>query len=324
MSQPGEAAGRRSRFRGALLGVVVGDALGAPFEGHAGPVPPERVAGLLEDHVELRYTDDTAMTIALAESLLVDGDLDQDRLAARFVDSHRRQPHRGYGPGTARLLAELAAGADWRPAAASQFGGQGSFGNGAAMRVAPIALLVDGDLGRAAELAHASAVVTHTHPAAVDGAVAQAAAVALALEHPGPGPLDRRGFLAAVVAAVGDGEMAGALGALRDLVEGDEAPPPDAVAARTGTGVAAAESVPAALAAFLSVPDSFAETVRFAISLGGDTDTVASMAAAVSGARLGEAAVPARWRQRTEAAPLLVDLADRLADRAGAGVRHTG
>ncbi len=308
----------RSRYRGALLGVVVGDALGAPLEGHAGPVPPERVRGLEEDHVELLYTDDTAMTIALAESLLERGELDQDHLAARFVAHFRREPHRGYGPGTARLLDELAAGAGWRPTAAAQFGGQGSFGNGAAMRVAPIALHAAGDLFRVAALARRSAVVTHTHPAAVDGAVAQATAVALALRGPAGEPLDGGTFLAAVASTVGDGEVADALGSLIDLVEGVEPPPPEAVAARTGTGVAAAESVPAALAAFLVRPDSFVETVRYAISLGGDTDTIASMAGAVAGARLGEQAVPARWRQRTEAAPLLVELADRLADAAGA------
>ena len=312
------APDERSRFRGALLGVVVGDALGAPLEGHPGPIPDERVRALDGDHVELLYTDDTAMTIALAESLLERAELDQDHLAARFVAHYCRQPNRGYGPGTARLLSELAAGAAWAPAAAAQFRGQGSFGNGAAMRVAPIALHTGGELLRVGQLARHSALVTHTHPAAVDGAVAQATAIALALRAPAVGPLDGGAFLAAIVAAVGDGEVVGALRSLSDLVESDEAPPPAAVAARTGTGVAAAESVPAAIAAFLVRPNSFVETVRFAISLGGDTDTIASMAGAVAGARLGEQAVPARWRQRTEAASLLVELADRLADAAGA------
>lgn len=316
------APDERSRFRGALLGVVVGDALGAPLEGHAGPVPAERVRAVEEDHVELLYTDDTAMTIALAESLLERGELDQDHLATRFVAHYRRQPNRGYGPGTARLLSELAAGAAWGPAAASQFGGQGSFGNGAAMRVAPIALHAGGDLSRVGELARRSAVVTHTHPAAVDGAVAQATAIALALRPPTAGPLDRGAFLAAVVAAVGEGEVADALRSVSDLVQSDERAKAAAIAARTGTGVAAAESVPAAIAASLACPDSFVETVRYAISLGGDTDTIASMAAAVAGARLGEDAVPARWRERTEAAPLLVALADRLAE--GAGARRAG
>jgi poly(ADP-ribose) glycohydrolase ARH3 len=318
------SADHRSRVRGAFLGVVVGDALGAPFEGHPGVVPAERIADLERNGVVLRFTDDTAMTVALAESLLAAGGLDQDRLAATFAQHYLREPDRGYGAGTARLLADLAAGADWRPAAAGQFGGQGSFGNGAAMRVAPVAVhAAAGGLRRVAELARRSAVVTHTHPAAVDGAVAQATAIALALEWPATGPLDRRAFLATVVAAVGEGEMAEALRSVSALVEAGEPASPRAVATRTGTGVAAAESVPAALAAFLCHPGSFADTVRFAISLGGDTDTIASMAAAVAGARLGEEAVPARWRERSEGAPLLVDLADRLADRsageAGAG-----
>lgn len=73
--------------------------------------------------------------------------------------------------------------------------------------------------------------------------------------------------------------------------------------------------MPAALCAFLCHPDSFADTVRLAVSLGGDTDTIASMAGALAGAYLGYSAIPAKWVERTEATDRPADLAVRLRDR---------
>ena len=71
------------RYRGALLGVLVGDVLGVPFEGHGGVVPASELALVLADEATctLRYSDDTAMTMALAESLLRAGGVDEDDLA---------------------------------------------------------------------------------------------------------------------------------------------------------------------------------------------------------------------------------------------------
>lgn len=302
----------RSKRRGALLGALVGDALGAPLEGHPVPVPAACLAEIEREARPRRYTDDSAMTMALAESLLARHDLDQDHLAHTFAAHYAREPRRGYGAGAADLLGRVAAGADWREAAAAQFGGRGSFGNGAAMRVAPVALHAAGDLHRVVGLARGSAVVTHTHPAAVEGAAAQAVAVALALAQPPSSPLDRRTFLARVTTSISSGEMAEALRSLPAVLDQRPAPSPEVVAARIGTGVTAVEAVPAALAAFLLHPGSFPEAVRFAVLLGGDTDTIASMAGALAGAYLGESAIPAAWLDATEGVDRMLQLADRL------------
>ena len=213
---PDQVDDLKRRYRGALLGVVVGDALGAPFEGHAGPVPPAFLGRIEAGEAPLRYTDDTTMTFALAESLLFCGRLDLDHLAATFASTYQREPYRGYGAAVAQLLSRVAAGAGWAQAAAS-----------------------------------------------------------LAGMPPGS--------------------------------------PPSDVAAATGTGITGIEAVPAAIAAAALNLDSFADTVRFAISLGGDTDTIAAMAGAISGARLGEDAVPAAWLRRVEGVEKARDLADRLA-----------
>ena len=322
VSEPGadeRAPGLRDRFRGALVGAVVGDALGAPFEGHPGPVPAEHLGRLDDGGGTLRYSDDTALTFALGESLLLRGGLDLDHLATAFATTYEREPDRGYGAGTAQVLRRVAAGADWRRTAAAQFGGAGSFGNGAAMRVAPVALHAWGTTADAAELGRASAVVTHTHPEAVDAAGVQAVAVTMALTDSSPWP---RHLLDTVAASATTAPLGAALAALSRLAPDRS---PAAVAALTGTGVAAVEAVPAAIAVVALNPDSFPDAVRFAIGLGGDTDTIAAMVGAISGARLGEGAVPETWRDRVEGVGEAVDLADRLAARAiGGGAPSRG
>lgn len=307
-----DGAGRtRDRYRGALVGTAVGDGIGAPFEGQRGPVSPREIASVELDHRPLRHTDDTAMTIGLAESLLYVDGLDQDHLALTFTRHWEREPGRGYGAGTASLLARLSSGTSWKDAAEAQFNGQGSFGNGAAMRVAPAALWA-GDPALAADLARRSAVVTHTHPLGIDGAAVQAAAVATALTHPSTGTIDPVAFLAQLRAVADEDLLAQRLDLVGLLLEEGDVTNEDG---RLGTGIEAHEAVPTAIYCFLCHPDSFRDTIRFAISLGGDTDTVAAMAGAIAGACLGERAIPVPWVDRTEAAPAVRHLADRFVAR---------
>lgn len=107
---------------------------------------------------------------------------------------------------------------------------------------------------------------------------------------------------------------------------------PAEVVQQVGNGIAAFEAVPAALYAFLRHPESFTEAVLYALSLGGDTDTIASMTGALAGAYLGERAIPAVWRERVEGAARLRELADALlaiatrarGDRGAGGHRTAG
>ena len=299
-------------YAGALLGAAVGDALGAPHEGRQGPLSPEPLDRVDAADGVLRYTDDTAMTLDVAESLLHCRGLDEDHLARTFAATFSRDPHRGYGAGAASLLARIAAGDDWRTAAHQQFGGEGSFGNGAAMRVTAVALLSAGDPQAAARLARRSARITHTHPLALDGAAIQAAATAMLLDTPARADIVPERLIGRLHDVVTTGEHHVALERVAGLCR---SAPAATVITMIGTGVAAVEAVPAALLAFLRHPSSFEDALRFAIGLGGDTDTIGTMTGALAGAFLGRGAIPARWIERVEVRPQLDDLALRYARR---------
>ena len=139
--------------------------------------------------------------------------------------------------------------------------------------------------------------------------MAQAVAVTVALDAPDGVPLDPARFLQEVRLAVADPVLDAKLALAAELAQRGDA---DEIAARLGTSLLARESVPSAICAFLSHLASFTDAVTLAIRLGGDADTIASMTAAISGALLGESAIPQRWLDRTTAAARVRALADQL------------
>ena len=126
---------------GSLLGAACGDALGAAFEG-AGTVPAASIHRWLAGSRTLRYTDDTTMTLVLARHLVAHrGDMDLDRLAMDFAEEWRADPGQGYGSAPPKIFRAVLAVGDWAKVSGGVFGGAGSWGNGGAMRVAPVAHL---------------------------------------------------------------------------------------------------------------------------------------------------------------------------------------
>lgn len=292
----------RARARGALLGTFVGDALGMPWEGHPSKAIPEDVEMAEARLGRGTYTDDTEMMINLAESLLEHGAVDDDHLARAFLKGH--DPYRGYGRGTLEVFSLWETGTPVAHAASQVFDGTGSRGNGAAMRIAPVAVKFAGspDL---LEQARRSAEVTHRHPVAVDGAVVAAVAVAAALR--GEPVLD-----SAAAAAVTP-ELIERLGRVEQAL--DEQPQPEEIAERLGNAAVADESVPAAIYSAVA-HDNFESAVRFAVRCGGDTDTIAAVAGAIAGAAHGIEAIPERWVEALEdgarGRSYVLTLADRL------------
>ena len=306
----------RTRFVGSILGTFIGDALGMPVDG----MPPGAIVhrhGLVLDLLPARlgagtYTDDTEMTLALAESLVCVRGFDGPDLANRFVT--RFDSRRGYGRGTREALRLLRDGTAWNEAAAGVFG-HGSFGNGSAARVAPVGLLYHDDLDQVAAIARQTSSVTHAHPLGRAGAAVQAMGVALALRWglQGEDSLDPGLFLAAISSRLEDKEglFGECLDKVRLMLDRHPGLTPEAslderlelaedVSAVLGHDSRTFQSVPAALYAFLSSRGSVEWALATAVSLGGDTDTIAAMTGAMAGAHLGEEALPARWREGLE------------------------
>jgi poly(ADP-ribose) glycohydrolase ARH3 len=279
------------KYWGALLGVAVGDALGAPFEGRP-PVSLVELQALRRTPHELRYTDDTHMTIGLAQSLVQRRGFDGPHMARRFAENYFKEPWRGYGAGPPRVFQQIVDGSAWDEPAQKLFDGSGSFGNGAAMRVAPVALYAYGNLRQVAELARQTARITHAHELGVEGAVLQACAVALLLASDPGQPLSRTEFLTALRENIHSAPYEATLNRLEGIFPD---PDPETVVREIGNDITALAAVPAALCCFLRHPDSFSDAVLFAIALGGDTDTIASMTGALCGACLGESAIPDTW-----------------------------
>jgi poly(ADP-ribose) glycohydrolase ARH3 len=296
------------KFRGGMLGTGVGDAIGElAFRRPS----VDSLKAEVEARDELVYTDDTAMAIGLAESVVEREGLDQAHLGETFRANYRREPWRGYASGPPTVFSKVEEqGLSYPEAAHTLYGGEGSFGNGAAMRIAALGLTYH-DHEDLYEKARASAEVTHAHPVGIDGAAVQARAVAWVVSlNPGDA-FPVHAFLDALLETARTAEMGGKLASVRDLV--GEGEPPGKAARRLGMGVAVDRSQPFALYAFLRHPHSFEETLFCAALNGGDRDTMAAMACAISGAYLGEGGIPAEWRQKLENRAMIEALATRLA-----------
>jgi poly(ADP-ribose) glycohydrolase ARH3 len=285
----------QSRFLGTMVGSAVGDAIG-----ELAFATPERLVleQLVEQALILRYTDDTAMAIGLAESILQNRGLDSRHLGDTFRRNYNREPWRGYASGPPTVFSLVARGnLSYEQAAASLFGGTGSFGNGAAMRIAPVGLFFHYSPELYEQCRTASAV-THSHPVGIDGAAILARAVALALTTPRDQRISGPRFVDELARFSRSEPMTKMLTELRRLLA--VGAPPEEAALAFDRGVAVQDSLPFALYAFLARPDSFEECLFCAILNGGDCDTLGAMACAVSGARCGLEGIPERWRTKLE------------------------
>lgn len=302
-----------SRFSGCLLGSALGDAIGE-LAFHNTNI--ERLSYKLEMVKKLIYTDDTAMAIGIAESLLEKGHLDAEHLGETFQKNFRREPWRGYASGPPTIFAAVTqTGTTYVEAAKSLFGGRGSFGNGAAMRVAPIGLVYHDSLDLY-EKANLAASVTHAHPVGIDGSAIQAKAVALAVDLDPENEFSPDEFLNGLIDFTRTPQMKSRLLLVQRLIA--ENVSPVWAAQQIGRSVSAHESVPFSIYSFLLYPRSFENCLFCSILNGGDRDTLGAMAGAISGAYLGVEALPQTWLQKLENRAFIQGLALKLMElRAG-------
>ena len=290
------------RVTGCVLGLALGDALGAPYEGGMLERGLWSVIGKAKGN--RRWTDDTQMTLDVVESLLENGCIDQDDLALRFAKSYHWS--RGYGPGAAKILKKIRRGQHWRSASVSVFA-DGSFGNGGAMRAPVLGLyFADEDEATIGQAARACAEVTHAHPLAKEGAVLIAVAAALARQNRETGDILNRLAVLPVSA-----KFATRLETARSWLEATETVSPQAVARQLGNGIAAIDSCVTAIYLGLGYRnDPFTQMLHFAVRVGGDVDTVAAMAGAIWGAINGVNALPRESLEQLEDYDRLSSLAN--------------
>ena len=295
-----------NRFRGCLLGLALGDALGGRFEAQTathirGRYPTvERLIDSGTD--ELWYTDDTQMAIGIAETLATHSSIIEEHLCEAFVANY--VPSRGYGRGARTILDAMEDGRDYKGVANSYFPG-GSYGNGAAMRVAPVGLFFRDELSAVHEQARLSALPTHVHPLGIEGAQILALAVAIASQMEA---FDHATFFGELAARCLAPEFSEKMERASSVASVDELE-------LLGNGIEALESVPTAIACFSLNPNSYELTIGNAILLGGDTDTIAAMAGAISGAYNGQDAIPANLLGRLEESPKGRNYIGNLANR---------
>jgi poly(ADP-ribose) glycohydrolase ARH3 len=301
----------RSNFLGGMIGSALGDAIGQLAFADPDEV---QLRGTVAKTDTLVYTDDTAMAIGLAESITQIGHLDPQHLGDTFRANYKREPWRGYALGPLTIFAHVERyGLSYTEVASSLFGGQGSYGNGAAMRIAPVGLFFfnSPDLY---EQTCASAIITHTHPIGQDGAAILARAVAEAVKLDSTAPFPCESFCQELIAFARTPEIKHKMKLVKTLVAEDVSPPE--AADQLGRSVAMSESMPFAVYAFVRHPHSFAECLFCATLNGGDRDTLGAMACAVSGAYLGIEAIPATWQDKLENRGYIEELALKLAQMA--------
>lgn len=307
----------QDRCLGSLLGTVCGDILGAAVEGWPASAIG-RQFGQLRDFLDTErgfgcYTDDTQMTLALATSLVERGHADSEHISSKYAEFY--QSSRGYGAAAHMVMQALRSGADHRETGRMQFE-DGSFGNGGAMRIAPIGLAYrhasDGALRKTVE---AALLCTHVHPEAIDGAFIQAKAVAQAAAVAEPLEFDAKGFPLMLVRLCETDIMRRKLTVLMEAIEGDASD--DRVIAKVGNGIRTSEAVAAALWAFIRCSKTPEDCVIRAVGFGGDTDTIGAMTGALVGALHGYSWVPGRWYDNIEngahGRDEIVNIARRLA-----------
>lgn len=282
----------------------MGDAYGAPFEG--GPV--ERllwgIIGKTKDG-KMRYTDDTQMAMDLAVSCIENNGVDQDHLAAVFAESYHWS--RGYGPSAAWLLKKIRNGANWRDVNRAKFK-DGSFGNGAAMRVPILAMLFPEDTKQLNENSIACSEITHAHPAAIEGARLIALTTRAALID-----WSTEAISEALPTWCRSDEYRSNVAFCIESVQSVDTLPITVLKRNLGNGVAAAKSCVTAIYFALKYRDQpLGDMLTQICNLGGDTDTIGAMAGAIWGAFNGSGAIDADKIKRIENAATIIELSEQL------------
>jgi ADP-ribosylglycohydrolase len=276
----------RERFAGCILGGAIGDAMGSSYENQVlqkkaeavfypfgKPAPPSIPPWQL--------TDDTQLTLATCEAIVKNGKVDPEGMAQHFLELYTRRKLTGLGASTLQALQALAVGGHW-----SQVGRRGEYaaGNGAAMRIAPLAF-VSTKLNRK-EVEEVSKL-THHNDEAYAGALSIVIGLQAILTKTWTGAED---LLALIAARLPDTKLKDRLLAISQTLSTTTI---QQVGKQFGSSGYVAESVPLALFAASKVTETgFKRMLEELIAVGGDTDTNCSLAGQLAGTLVGPEGIP--------------------------------
>jgi ADP-ribosylglycohydrolase len=283
---------------GCIVGGAIGDAAGAAFEGMPGGSAAAALNG-----ASWYLTDDTQLTLATCEALTDPRNPDPATIAASLLRwFRRRRATTGLGASTLKALRDLDLGIHW--ALAGRKGERGA-GNGAAMRIAPLAFCTDPMADKSRQIIRDVCRITHHNDEACIGALAVVLAIRAAIEH--------SGSLEWIASCLPNTSV-------RDrLVDYSALPATTCLAdaaGRFGVSGYVVESIPFALFAAQQVNQlGFADTLQEVITAGGDTDTNASLAGQVAGTALGLRGLPHELLARLPQAEFVLSTAEAFAER---------
>jgi ADP-ribosylglycohydrolase len=294
------------RARGCILGGAIGDAMGGPFEGQPGAVK-------FRESTSWSISDDTQLTLATCESIIQAGKVSPEHIAGRFLHWYRARWITGMGSSTLKALRDLDAGAHWALAGAR---GEMSAGNGAAMRIAPLAFHLDPGLAEDRQIIRDVCRITHHNEEAYVGALVIVTAIrSLALGQSSPTDL-----LETVLRDIPDSRVRDRILELNELH--DDRTVAD-VASQFGSSGYVVESVPLALYAARSIDQLPLDVVlRSVIEAGGDTDTIASLTGQIAGAWLGASQIPRKMIELLPNTPDIERIADEFARTVAGAVQN--
>ncbi len=292
-------------FRGSILGVAIGDALGMPTEGMKIEEITETY-GYIEDFFPSplgdlnagEWTDDTEQMVILAESIVDRIYLDPEDFTSKLISWAENAFKIRTGPTTRQALRNLLRGASWDRA------GVDSATCGAAMRVAPIGLVYHFNIDLVERYAAISASITHKNQSAIAGAVAVATAISCLVSD-----FSDEEMLSEVVSRTRKYDKL-----ISEKIEYSEEIKNEGLeyaVEKLGNSIMTWDVVPMAFYCFFS-SDNFSDAVKKGANAGGDTDSIAAIAGGISGAKFGENSIPDKWKNKVKDSSYLIELADLL------------
>lgn len=303
------------QFQGCLIGLALGDALCAPYEGGLIERSLWRIIGKTRDG-KARFTDDTQMAMDVAQSLITNRGINQDHLAQTFAQNYRWS--RGYGPSASKVLKKIRAGYHWSTVNTLRHP-QGSFGNGAAMRIAPVALFHTYHPQKLKTAVTQVSVITHAHPLGIEGAQLIAHIIHETLQ----AKSKQQSAIAIAKAGLDICQSDRFIHQMRQVIQWLErlkderniSISPQDVRQVLGNGMAATTSCATAIYGGLAFKDRpFLELIEFVRQIGGDTDTIAAMAGAIWGSDRGVEALDPWMLDSLEQADTIHQIGTKLYD----------